>query len=91
MSSFLDLFGLKRRHEQRVRGNWLVDARLRASEQSVGFHACDASISGLRLRTGSLADFERAIVRERLELLLRVPGNAGAAEVEGEVDRTSVV
>ncbi|MCC7265572.1 MAG: PilZ domain-containing protein [Candidatus Latescibacteria bacterium] len=85
MSSFLDLFGLKRRREERVKVGWLVDARLRASEQYVGFHACDVSVSGLRLSAALAADFERAIDRGRLGLLLRVPGNAGALEAEAEV------
>lgn len=85
MSSFLDLFSLKRRREQRVRVNWLVDARLRASEQYVGFHARDVSVSGLRLSAGTEADFERAVDQNRVALLLRVPGNAGAVEVGAAV------
>lgn len=85
MSNFLDLFGLKRRHEERVKANWLVDARLRGSEHYVGFHACDASVSGLRLSAAAPGDFARAIEQGRLTLRLRVPGNTGALEVEAEV------
>jgi hypothetical protein len=85
MSGFFDLFGLKRRCEVRVRVNWLVDARLNGSQQYVGFHAADVSISGLRLSAGAAGDFGRAIDQGRVELLLRVPGGAGAGEVDGEV------
>jgi hypothetical protein len=85
MSGFLDLFGLRRRRELRVRVNWLVDARLRDSQHYVGFHAADVSLFGVRLRASSAGDFERVIDRDRVYLLLRVPGSAGAAEVETEV------
>jgi hypothetical protein len=85
MSGFLDLFGLKRRRELRVRVNWLVDARLRDSQHYVGFHATDVSLFGVRLRASAAGEFERVIDRDRVDLLLRVPGSAGAAEVETEV------
>lgn len=79
------MFGLKRRREVRVRVNWLVDARLTGSQHYVGFHAADISSSGLRLSAQSAGDFERVIDRDKVGLLLRVPGAAGAAEVEAEV------
>lgn len=68
-----------------MRVSWLVDARLRGSQHYVGFHATDISLFGVRLRAPSTGDFERVIDRDRVDLLLRVPGSAGAAEVETEV------
>ena len=81
MSSFLDLLGLKRRREVRVRVNWLVDARLTGSQQYVGFHATEVSTSGLRLSAPSAGGFERVIDRGRVELLLRVPGSAESSKI----------
>ena len=85
MSGFLDLFGLKRRREVRVRVNWLVDARLTGSQHYVGFHATDVSVSGLGLTAQNAGDFSRVIDQGRAELRLRVPGSAGAAEVEAQI------
>lgn len=85
MSGFLDLFGLKRRRDVRVRVSWLVDVRLSGSEQYVGFQATEVSTSGLRLSAQHGGDFARAIDRGRVDMLLRVPGGAGAVEIEAEV------
>lgn len=86
MSGFLDLFGLRRRQEVRVRVNWLVDVRLAGIQSYVGFRAGDVSQSGVRLLAGSPGEFTRVISAEKtVELLVRVPGGAGAFAAEAEV------
>ena len=82
MDAFLDLFGLKRRENQRVAVNWLVDIKVPDSDGFIGLTAHDVSTDGIRLQ-GNTTEAMRRILSQgkRVNMSIKMPGGRQPLEV----------